>query len=195
MLSGLIILEPNYVGIRISFKADQNITTMKKLLLTFLLLAVTGAMFAQSTARVRSEDTNNPEIDNLSGLKPDESELIESGMVGGFTQSDNGATTEVSSHSDTPSKNIENPDMAGDKSNILESTNVYPNPATNYLTISSDATSGTIVILNLLGQVMSTHNITGTLTSIDIEALGEGIYFVSIESGSAKIVKKIKVLY
>lgn len=168
---------------------------MKKLFFTLLIVSAASAMFAQTSTRLRSEDTNNPEIDNLSGLKPDEETLIETGTTSGLTEN-TGGTISTSTNDTHLIVKGEGVTLDASKEITLESTLVYPNPATNYLTISTDdVTSGTIRILNLLGQEQASYNITGTLTSIDITALGEGIYFVSVESGSQKIVKKIKVLY
>lgn len=169
---------------------------MKKLFFTLIMLVVASAAFAQSNARVRSEDSNLPEIDNLSGLKPDETDLAPTYGVSTFS-SENTATGTAGTNDDYV------PNKGGDGSNIdagreittLEGTMVYPNPASNYITVATEVEAGTIRILNLLGQEMSSHQITGTLTGIDITDLTEGIYFVSIESGSMKITKKIKVLY
>ncbi len=169
---------------------------MKKIMFTFLLLLVAGATFAQSNARVRSEDTNLPEIDNLSGLKPDETDLIPTSTVATVSSTSTATGTTGTSDNYYPSKDFDNGAVVNDKSvSTLEATEVYPNPATNYITVSTEVETGTIRILNLLGQEMSTHEISSKLTGIDITDLGEGIYFVSIESGTMKITKKIKVLY
>jgi len=169
---------------------------MKKLFFTFLLVSVASAMFAQTNARVRSEDTNNPEIDNLSGLKPDETDLIETGTVSSLSEEGTGSISTVNANTTAIIKDAESQQIEAGKDFSLDATQVYPNPATNYITIATaEINTGTIRIMNLLGQEMSSHTITGTLTSVDISALVEGIYFVSVESGTQKIVKKIKVLY
>lgn len=169
---------------------------MKKLFFTLLLVTVASAMFAQSNARVRSEDTNNPEIDNLSGLKPDETDLIPSAGVANFSTDNTATGTTGTSDDSYNTKGITNENMMnGKNTESLESTVVYPNPAKEFITVSADVESGTIRILNLLGQEMGVYNINSNLTSIDVSNYGEGIYFVSIESGVLKITKKIKILY
>ncbi len=169
---------------------------MKKLFFTFLLVSAATAMFAQTNAKVRSEDTNNPEIDNLSGLKPDETDLIQTGTVSSLSEEGTGSISTVNTNTNAATKDTDTEQIEAGKDFSLDATQVYPNPATNYITIATEEiTTGTIRIMNLLGQEMSSHQITGTLTSVDITNLGEGIYFVSVESGTQKIVKKIKVLY
>jgi hypothetical protein len=169
---------------------------MKKLFFTLIMLVVASAAFAQTNARMRSEDSNLPEIDNLSGLKPDETDLVPTYGVSTFS-SENTATGTTGTNDDyIPNKGVEGNAIDADRQiTTLDGTQVYPNPASNYITIATEVETGTIRILNLLGQEMSSHQISSTLTGIDITDLTEGIYFVSIESGSMKITKKIKVLY
>jgi hypothetical protein len=166
---------------------------MKKILFTFLLLTATMVVFGQTNARERAEDTSNPEIDNLSGLKPDEDQLTPTSGVASMTEdgTENGGTgvgDELGVHVDHEL------DLKSEKINPVEDAQVYPNPAQDMIYIATDTDEGLIRILNLLGQEMSSHNITATVMSLDISELKEGIYFVSIESGDYKIVKKIKIL-
>ena len=116
---------------------------MKKLFFTLLLVTVASAMFAQSNARVRSEDTNNPEIDNLSGLKPDETDLIPSAGVANFSTDNTATGTTGTSDDSYNTKGITNENMMnGKNTESLESTVVYPNPAKEFITVSADVESG-----------------------------------------------------
>ncbi len=75
---------------------------------------------------------------------------------------------------------------------------VYPNPANNSVTVAlRDIDNGTycLAFKNLLGQVvlknvLLVQNNNGQ-KSIDISALANGIYFVTIESKQTRIVRKI----
>jgi hypothetical protein len=167
---------------------------MNRILVTFAFLLITTVMFAQTNARERSEDTNLPEIDNLSGLKPDESDLnpsvandLSSGTLenGNTTIGDEGATHTGSYTGDN---------IKLDSGNPIQDAQVYPNPATDYIYVSTGVTEGTIHVLNLLGQEVMQTTINSPVMSLNISDLKEGIYFVSIENGENKIVKKIKVL-
>ena len=168
---------------------------MKKIFLSALLLALTAVVFAQTNARVRSEDSNVPEIDNLSGLKPDGEDLESDYVVSGLSDNstENGSTG--IGNEDNGAKSIGKGDINLESGRSLNQTEVYPNPATDFITISTEVETGTISILNLLGQEMSNYPVNGTITTLDIAELKEGIYFISIESGDQKIVKKLKVLY
>ena len=178
-------------GIRISI--HQTLPVMKKVLLTFLCLAATAVMFAQTGNRERADETSFPEIDNLSGLKPDEDDLTPtSGTVGlSDNSTENGGTGVVE-------EQIHTEDYDGtikaEKTNLVANAQVYPNPAQDYIYVTSDASDGTILVMNLLGQEMGNYPITSNSMTIDISGLKEGIYFVSITSGENTVVKKIKVL-
>lgn len=167
---------------------------MKKLFLTLMMFAIGAAAFAQSNAKERSDETSQPEIDNLSGLKPDEESLQESVAVGlSSGQTTNGG---IEGTDDAYSTNgVKGAVSGNEKGTILSDAAVYPNPATDFITITSDVESGTITILNILGQPMGTYAVEGKTTLLDIGFLNEGIYFITIESGTEKITKKLKVLY
>ncbi|MCU0431915.1 MAG: T9SS type A sorting domain-containing protein [Bacteroidia bacterium] len=63
---------------------------------------------------------------------------------------------------------------------------LYPNPATQVVNVSfgGSAVSGQLVVLNLLGQPVSTVSVQGsTFVSIDTSALDAGVYLVQWVSG------------
>jgi len=79
---------------------------------------------------------------------------------------------------------------------------IFPNPATTFLTISStnpslataSATTGTIksiAIANLLGQALLTQNYNADQVQIDVSTLPTGLYFVKVNGSQvAKFVKE-----
>lgn len=156
------------------------------------MLAFAVAIFAQTNARERAEDTSLPEIDNLSGLKPDESDLLPSNTTdassGTLENGNTGVATE-NGHDASHEGQIKT-----DKSHAIDNVEVYPNPAQDFVYVSIDGTEGTIQVLNLLGQEVHTITISGTITTLDVSDLKEGIYFLSITSNGENIVKRIKVL-
>lgn len=167
---------------------------MKRIFFTLLFVATGVVMFAQTANRERAEETSFPEIDNLSGLKPDEDQLnTETGVVD-LSQSGTGSTgTGIADENWQGAANYEGA-IKIEKADILKDVEVYPNPAQDFVYVSTDINEGTIQILNLLGQQMQTVTITTNVMSIDVSQLKTGIYFVSITSGDTNIVKKIKVL-
>jgi len=75
--------------------------------------------------------------------------------------------------------------------------NIYPSPATNYITVQTEETASsisTLQILNLLGEVVFFENedIPNSI-NIDISTLNPGIYFVVLQSDGNTLSKKFVV--
>jgi hypothetical protein len=69
------------------------------------------------------------------------------------------------------------------KANTFE---IYPNPATNKVTVNTNGT-GTLEIVNTLGQVVITQPAVGT-NEINISKLAKGVYTVRFNGASQKLV-------
>jgi hypothetical protein len=68
---------------------------------------------------------------------------------------------------------------------------VYPNPANNSVTISSNQSSGEwIVLKNTLGQVVVQKTQFSSMVTLDVSHLTSGIYFLNIGAASHKLVIK-----
>jgi hypothetical protein len=72
----------------------------------------------------------------------------------------------------------------------LNDISIYPNPATNEINIISLQKS-TIEISNSNGQIIKTVNHDSGETSIDIEDLSSGVYFVRLKSDKEIVTKRI----
>lgn len=72
-----------------------------------------------------------------------------------------------------------------------ETWNIYPNPASNTVTIAG-AGQATVTIKDLTGRTVATHNITEG-SSIDISTLTAGAYFLHITSDGTNAVRKLIV--
>jgi uncharacterized delta-60 repeat protein len=70
---------------------------------------------------------------------------------------------------------------------------VYPNPTNAMVSVSlSDALLGQkILLLNTIGQVLETKNITATTMSYDLANLANGIYFIQVQTNKGIITKKV----
>lgn len=84
-------------------------------------------------------------------------------------------------------------DNVGISENATSQVAVFPNPATNVLNVPADGYK-TIEIVNLLGQVVYSNNVTEATMQISVRDLNKGIYFVRLanENGVAtqKFIKK-----
>jgi hypothetical protein len=85
-----------------------------------------------------------------------------------------------------------------DPTSIEEATDVafsvYPNPATDYAMISSNATIKEIAIINTLGQVVATFTANAENVQINTQDLAKGVYMVSITTAEGSAVKKLTVV-
>jgi uncharacterized repeat protein (TIGR01451 family) len=69
------------------------------------------------------------------------------------------------------------------------SLNIYPNPASNNITISTPITS-TIEILNIHGQILKTITTTELNTHIDVSHFASGVYIVKAKMENVVMIKK-----
>ena len=74
---------------------------------------------------------------------------------------------------------------------IYPTSQIYPNPATTFVAISSSAKITTMSIINLLGQTVYTHEYSSEKVQVDVSALPAGVYFVKINgTGVRKFIKE-----
>ena len=68
---------------------------------------------------------------------------------------------------------------------------MYPNPATNELTIESKMQNAEIEIRDVLGQMVYSTKAIASSSTIDISMLSKGVYFISLQNGKQTINKKL----
>ena len=74
--------------------------------------------------------------------------------------------------------------------------NVYPNPATNEVTVSSSSmnnTSTDIAIKNILGQTLWSSTVTSLQSRINLSAFSNGLYFVVLSQGQNSGVQQLVI--
>ncbi|WP_055443371.1 T9SS type A sorting domain-containing protein [Lacinutrix himadriensis] len=67
---------------------------------------------------------------------------------------------------------------------------MYPNPANNHLTISGNSVIDTITIYDVNGRALKAINYDANVVEMNITDLSSGIYFIQIQAGEEKEVKK-----
>ncbi|QNM86714.1 T9SS type A sorting domain-containing protein [Polaribacter pectinis] len=80
------------------------------------------------------------------------------------------------------------------KDNTLANVSLYPNPATNFVTISADNTIDKVSVYNILGKAVKTISVNDTSKNIDISDLNSGIYLIKFTVnnavGTSKFIKR-----
>ena len=78
--------------------------------------------------------------------------------------------------------------------------NVYPNPASDHLTIDFSSESNescNVRLIDMIGQVVSTQTINSVVgdnqMQLKLEGISKGIYMVSIQKGDSKLLKRIVI--
>jgi hypothetical protein len=77
---------------------------------------------------------------------------------------------------------------------IQDNISIYPVPAKNDLTITSDKPISKIKIINVIGKTVVENIANSNKVNINTSDLSNGVYFVSIEIGANKTVKKIQII-
>lgn len=68
---------------------------------------------------------------------------------------------------------------------------VFPNPANELVTITSNENKGQLIIYNTLGAVLYSKQLNATQTTVDVSAYQSGIYFIQIQTVDGMATKKI----
>ncbi len=69
--------------------------------------------------------------------------------------------------------------------------NIYPNPASNFITIETGTEISNIKIFNYLGQQVIQENGNTNITQIDVSNLNSGVYFLEINTKAGSFVRKL----
>ncbi|MCG3167453.1 MAG: hypothetical protein POELPBGB_03245 [Bacteroidia bacterium] len=68
---------------------------------------------------------------------------------------------------------------------------IYPNPATNTLTIETETAKGIYQLQDITGKVLLSGSLTATKFTLDISALSKGIYLLSLIEDEQQVNRKI----
>lgn len=70
---------------------------------------------------------------------------------------------------------------------------VYPNPARDYVNISSKVNMTKVELYNTLGQVVYTSNVNANVANVPVSSLNNGTYFVKAYADGVVVTKKIVI--
>ena len=104
-------------------------------------------------------------------------------LLGGFTQD---TTLNLQFGSCTDPTNV---------SQIEDNFSIYPNPSNGIINVQAAERINTVNVYNMIGNLVMVRNISNTQTTLDIEQLTNGVYFMELnfDNGSiinSKIIKK-----
>ncbi len=71
--------------------------------------------------------------------------------------------------------------------------NVYPNPARDYIFVTSSSTINTIRIINYVGQTVLEMPVNSDNAKINTSSLGTGVYFLQMEGDNGVVSRKIAI--
>ncbi len=105
----------------------------------------------------------------------------------------------TSSSSDASTWEVDNAEVLGILGTGIinkrfETLEVYPNPATNRVSLSAED-NGSLRIMSITGKIVLESEIIAGINSIDIESLNSGLYFVEVVSyNGVKLLGKLTIL-
>lgn len=76
----------------------------------------------------------------------------------------------------------------------IEQHTIYPNPATNILTIETPTATGIYQLHDVTGKLLLSGNVTAAKFNLDISALSKGVYFLTLQTNVGLMTKKIEVV-
>lgn len=87
----------------------------------------------------------------------------------------------------------EDPSLSVNNVSTLEGVKVYPNPSTGFINVTNDSNvENTIVVTDLAGKVITTK-VTSVATTLDLSAVGTGVYLVEVSNQNGKKVERVVV--
>lgn len=71
--------------------------------------------------------------------------------------------------------------------------NVFPNPAKSVVTVRSNTEIHQIELVNMLGAVVLSHEISAMSTGIDVSSFNQGLYFLRMHTDNGITIKKLQI--
>lgn len=117
-------------------------------------------------------------------------------LIAGNTLLEDGATyyvTQSNGYCESTYHSITVNQILGTVNQAFKNLRLYPNPATNSITVTNSDAISKITVTNLLGQTVINQNINATNANVNIEPLSTGTYILQAHTAKGyAIVKVIK---
>jgi len=76
---------------------------------------------------------------------------------------------------------------------LVSSLQIYPNPATDMVTIKSDYIIQNIVVYNFSGQLVSNEQINNTTYTVDVSQFKPGVYIFLMDTENGRITQRVVI--
>jgi len=134
-------------------------------------------------------------LDQIDGADISIAEINADGTLGGRFTAENGWTTENGKLPGLFGNTVDMPEHLGGTSGInkieMSKFTVYPNPTNGQLTIqSAELQINNYNIYNISGQLVMQGYLQGKATSLNVESLPNGTYYLKIAGQVAKFIKE-----
>jgi hypothetical protein len=160
-------------------------TSLLRSLLALSLLVLSSALAVQAQQYQRARDDGRPEQDNISGYidRPENAVFPQVTMNNGV-DSENGHTSQEEDGQAT----------SGQSGRTALSMDVYPNPATTFLQVNLNQEVEMVLSLtNLVGKEVYRFHGMARESRVDLQGFNPGVYFVTVQYGTERIVRKVRV--
>jgi hypothetical protein len=81
-----------------------------------------------------------------------------------------------------------------EENNQPHTISIYPNPASNFITLETQTTKGIYQLQDITGKILLDGNVNAAMFNLDISALSKGVYFLSLQTNDGLLIKKIEVV-
>lgn len=79
----------------------------------------------------------------------------------------------------------------GIEENEIAQLNIYPNPATDILTIETQTAKGIYQLFDITGKILLQGTVASPKFTLDISSLSSGVYFISVTDGQRQVNGKV----
>ena len=99
-------------------------------------------------------------------------------LLGGFTQD----TTIVLEYG-----SCTRPVSSTDISEVVNDVLIYPNPTVNIINIKTPINMNSLVVYNMIGNLVMTRNVNSNSHTFDVTSLRNGVYFISLNFNDGSV--------
>lgn len=78
--------------------------------------------------------------------------------------------------------------------NLANTVKVYPNPASQFITLEATEAMKSVELVSLAGQVVATQQVNGTLSTLSLDNMTDGVYLLNVYGQNGEQIAKHRVV-